>query len=156
MKKQSDHKKNQMLTTPSYMAVLRLAMPVILLNCTFAGMQATDAWVLGKLGSTELAAITLPSMSIFVIVSFAYSFLGIITALVGQNYGADRRELCGHYAWLGIITSVGIGVISIALWPIGSIFEFFSGNELNGLGNLESRYFKISLLALPVSWQPMQ
>ena len=74
MKKQSDHKKNQMLTTPSYMAVLRLAMPVILLNCTFAGMQATDAWVLGKLGSTELAAITLPSMSIFVIVSFAYSF----------------------------------------------------------------------------------
>ena len=149
MKKQSDHKKNQMLTRPSYMAVLRLAMPVILLNCTFAGMQATDAWVLGKLGSTELAAITLPSMSIFVIVSFAYSFLGIITALVGQNYGADRRELCGHYAWLGIITSVGIGVISIALWPIGSIFEFFSGNELNGLGNLESRYFKISLLALP-------
>ena len=112
-------------------------------------MQATDAWVLGKLGSTELAAIKLPSMGNFVIVSFANSFLGIITSLVGQNYGADRRELCGHYAWLGLITSVTIGITSIALWPICSIFEFFSGNELKSLGNLESRYFKISLLALP-------
>ena len=93
---QSEHKNKQLLAKPSYLAALRLAMPVILLNCTFAGMQATDAWVLGKIGSTELAAMTLPSMSIFVIVSFAYSFLGIVTALVGQNYGAGKLQLCGH------------------------------------------------------------
>ena len=146
---QSEHKNKQLLAKPSYLAALRLAMPVILLNCTFAGMQATDAWVLGKIGSTELAAITLPSMSIFVIVSFAYSFLGIVTALVGQNYGAAKLQLCGHYAWLGIIFAMCVGTLSIALWPIGSIFEFISGNTPQSLGNLESRYFKISLLALP-------
>ena len=149
MDNQSEHTNKHLLAKPSYMAALRLAMPVILLNCTFAGMQATDAWVLGKIGSTELAAMTLPSMSIFVIVSFAYSFLGIVTALVGQNYGAGKLQLCGHYAWLGIIFAIFVGTLSIALWPIGSIFEFISGNTPQSLGNLESRYFKISLLALP-------
>ncbi len=54
---------------PSLSTTLRLAMPVILLNLTFAAMQATDAWIVGKLGSRSLAAITLPSMGIFVIVT---------------------------------------------------------------------------------------
>ena len=82
---------------PSLSTTLKLAMPVILLNLTFAAMQATDAWIVGKLGSRSLAAITLPSMGIFVIVSFAYSFLGIVTALVGQSHGAGDKKSCGRY-----------------------------------------------------------
>ena len=80
------------LASPSLSGTLKLAMPVILLNLTFAAMQATDAWIVGKLGSRSLAAITLPSMGIFVIVSFAYSFLGIVTALVGQSHGAGDKK----------------------------------------------------------------
>jgi len=124
-------------------------MPVILLNLTFAAMQATDAWIVGKLGIRSLAAITLPSMGIFVIVSFAYSFLGIVTALVGQSHGAGDKKSCGHFAWIGIYSSLAIGIAAILLWPLGSVFEMLSGNQYGSLGNLESRYFKISLLALP-------
>jgi len=134
---------------PSLSLTLRLAMPVILLNLTFAAMQATDAWIVGKLGSRSLAAITLPSMGIFVIVSFAYSFLGIVTALVGQSYGAGEKNNCGHFAWIGIFSALAIGIVSILLWPLGSVFEIFAGSQYGSLGNLESRYFKISLLALP-------
>ena len=134
---------------PSLSTTLKLAMPVILLNLTFAAMQATDAWIVGKLGSRSLAAITLPSMGIFVIVSFAYSFLGIVTALVGQSHGAGDRKNCGHFAWIGIYSSLAIGIASIFLWPVGSVFEAFAGDQYGSLGNLESRYFKISLLALP-------
>ena len=94
-----------------------------------------------------MAAMTLPSMSIFVIVSFVF-LSGIVTALVGQIM-EPALQLCGHYAWLGIIFAIFVGTLSIALWPIGSIFEFISGNTPQSLGNLESRYFKISLLALP-------
>ena len=97
------------------MATLKLAMPVILLNCTFAIMQATDAWVVGKLGGRELAAITFPSISIFVIVSFAYSFLGIVTAQIGQSHGAGEINKCGHYAWIGIISALLISLLSICL-----------------------------------------
>lgn len=124
-------------------------MPVILLNLTFAAMQATDAWIVGKLGIRSLAAITLPSMGIFVIVSFAYSFLGIVTALVGQSHGAGDKKSCGHFAWIGIYSSLAIGIAAILLWPLGSVFEMLAGSQYGSLGNLESRYFKISLLALP-------
>ena len=134
---------------PSLSTTLKLAMPVILLNLTFAAMQATDAWIVGKLGSRSLAAITLPSMGIFVIVSFAYSFLGIVTALVGQSHGAGDKKSCGHFAWIGIYSSLAIGIAAILLWPLGSVFEMFAGNQHGSLGNLDSRYFKISLLALP-------
>ena len=137
------------LASPSLSGTLKLAMPVILLNLTFAAMQATDAWIVGKLGSRSLAAITLPSMGIFVIVSFAYSFLGIVTALVGQSHGAGDKKNCGHFAWIGIYSSLAIGIASIFLWPLGSVFETFAGSQYGSLGNLESRYFKISLLALP-------
>ncbi|MDG1854357.1 MAG: MATE family efflux transporter [Verrucomicrobiales bacterium] len=134
---------------PSLSTTLRLAMPVILLNLTFAAMQATDAWIVGKLGSRSLAAITLPSMGIFVIVSFAYSFLGIVTAFVGQSHGASDKKNCGQFAWIGIYSSLAIAISAILLWPLGSVFEIFAGSEHGSLGNLESRYFKISLLALP-------
>ena len=134
---------------PSLSTTLKLAMPVILLNLTFAAMQATDAWIVGKLGSRSLAAITLPSMGIFVIVSFAYSFLGIVTALVGQSHGAGDKKSCGHFAWIGIYSSLAMGIVAILLWPLGSVFEMFAGSQHGSLGNLESRYFKISLLALP-------
>ncbi|MBT7982498.1 MAG: MATE family efflux transporter [Akkermansiaceae bacterium] len=134
---------------PSLSTTLRLAMPVILLNLTFAAMQATDAWIVGKLGSRSLAAITLPSMGIFVIVSFAYSFLGIVTAFVGQSHGASDKKSCGQFAWIGIYSSLAIAISAILLWPLGSVFEIFAGSEHGSLGNLESRYFKISLLALP-------
>ena len=134
---------------PSLSTTLRLAMPVILLNLTFAAMQATDAWIVGKLGIRSLAAITLPSMGIFVIVSFAYSFLGIVTALVGQSHGAGDKKSCGHFAWIGIYSSLAIGIAAILLWPLGSVFEMLAGSQYGSLGNLESRYFKISLLALP-------
>ena len=134
---------------PSLSTTLRLAMPVILLNLTFAAMQATDAWIVGKLGRRSLAAITLPSMGIFVIVSFAYSFLGIVTALVGQSHGASDKKSCGQFALIGIYSSLAIAISSILLWPLGSVFEIFAGSEHGSLGNLESRYFKISLLALP-------
>ena len=147
--KRSDKQSNISHSPPSYMATLKLAMPIILLNCTFAMMHATDAWVVGKLGGTELAAITFPSISIFVIVSFAYSFLGIATAQIGQSYGAGETNKCGHYAWIGLISAFLIGILSICLWPAGVIFELFAGNQIDSLGNLESRYFKISLLSLP-------
>ena len=121
---------------PSLSTTLKLAMPVILLNLTFAAMQATDAWIVGKLGSRSLAAITLPSMGIFVIGSFAYSFLGIVTALVGQSHGAGDRKNCGHFAWIGIYSSLAIGIASIFLWPVGSVFEAFAGDQYGSLGNL--------------------
>ncbi len=136
------------LTNPGLCAMLRVATPVILLNLTFVAMQATDAWMIGKLGNRELAAITPPSMAIFVMVSFGYAFLGIVTALVGQSFGAGKQQQCGHYGWLGIYSALMIGIGSLLLWPCGSIFEFFAGSERGSLGNLESRYFQVSLLAV--------
>ncbi len=133
---------------PGIYAMLRASTPVILLNLTFVVMQATDAWMIGKLGNRQLAAITPPSMGIFVIISFGYAFLGMVTALVGQHFGAGNRRKCGYYGWLGIYSALGIGLVSLLLWPCASLFEFFAGSEQGSLGNLQGRYFKVSLLSV--------
>ena len=135
-------------TAPGIYAMLRAATPVILLNLTFVAMQATDAWMIGKLGNRQLAAITPPSMAIFVIISFGYAFLGVVTALVGQNFGAGKHRDCGRYGWLGIYSALGIGLLSLILWPCGSVFEILAGSDRGSLGNLQSRYFSVSLLAV--------
>ena len=133
---------------PGIYAMLRASTPVILLNLTFVVMQATDAWMIGKLGNRQLAAITPPSMGIFAIISFGYAFLGMVTALVGQHFGAGNRSKCGYYGWLGIYSALGIGLVSLLLWPCASLFEFFAGSEQGSLGNLQGRYFKVSLLSV--------
>ncbi|MED5584794.1 MAG: MATE family efflux transporter [Verrucomicrobiota bacterium] len=134
--------------SPGISALLRASTPVILLNLTFVAMQATDAWMIGKLGNRQLAAITPPSMGIFVIISFGYAFLGIVTALVGQNFGGGKKKECGHYGWLGIYSALFIGLVSLLLWPCASLFELFGGSERGSLGNLQARYFKVSLLSV--------
>ncbi|MCP4849255.1 MAG: MATE family efflux transporter [Verrucomicrobiaceae bacterium] len=128
--------------------MLRAATPVILLNLTFVAIQATDAWMIGKLGNRQLAAITPPSMAIFVIISFGYAFLGVLTAIVGQTFGAGKHRDCGHYGWLGIYSAIGIGILSMMLWPCGSVFELLAGSDHGSLGNLQSRYFRVSLLSV--------
>ncbi len=134
---------------PSAKTLVRLATPVILLNLTFVAIQVTDTWMVGRLGSRELAALTPASMAIFVIVSFGYAFLTVVTTHVAQSMGAGKSRSCGHFAWLGVYSAFAIGVLSILLWPIGGLFELFAGSQPGSLGNLEARYFKICLLAMP-------
>jgi MATE family multidrug resistance protein len=127
--------------------LLSLGLPVLLLNATFVIMQITDAWMLGKLGSTELAAVTMPSMAIFVIVSFGYGLLASVTTTASHSYGKKNYVRCGQLAWLGILVAAVAGLASLVLWPLGSAFILLPGAE-PVLANYESQYFQVSLIAL--------
>jgi MATE family multidrug resistance protein len=127
--------------------LLSLGLPVILLNLTIVIMQITDTWMLGQLGSTELAAITTPSMAIFVVVSFGYGLLASVTTTASHSYGNKNYVRCGQLGWLGAFVAAVTGVASLALWPLGSAFALLPGSE-PVLAGYESQYFRVSLIAL--------
>lgn len=127
--------------------LLSLGIPVILLNATFVIMQITDAWMLGQLGSTELAAVTTPSMIIFVVVSFGYGLLAAVTTTASHSYGNKNYVRCGQLAWLGILIASVAGLVSLLLWPLGPALILLPGGE-PVLASYESQYFQVSLIAL--------
>ena len=127
-------------------AIFTLGLPVIFLNVTIVVMQITDAWFLGQLGLTELAALTTPSMIIFVIVSFGYGLLASVTTMASHSYGMKNFDRCGQIAWIGIFLALITGLGCLLLWPIGELFHAFGGRTV--LSTLEAQYFQVNLLAM--------
>jgi MATE family multidrug resistance protein len=128
--------------------LVRLAFPVVLTNCTLMLMQITDAWMLGKLGSQELAAITPSGMLIFMFVTFGYSFLSSVTTFVSQSLGRSEAERCGYFAWQGLAFAAVFGIAVFAFYPTAPLlFGLFQNQELRVL-ELEVIYFEIGLMSV--------
>lgn len=132
---------------PTAAAILKFAIPVILLNCTFVLMQATDAWIAGQFGTAFLAALTRPSMAIFVLVSAGYAFLSVVTAFVGQALGRGEHSACGKHAWFGLYAAAIGGITCMVLWPLAPAL-FRPIEHASGSSIAEIEYFQISLFSL--------
>lgn len=74
-------------------ATISLAWPLILSNVTMAGIGATDTWLLGRLGATELAGAAL-ALNLFFACSLV--LLGLVTAsspMMATALGAKTRSV---------------------------------------------------------------
>ena len=136
------------LNLPRLQVLLRLSAPLIILNSTFVVIQITDAWMVGRLGVTALAAITIPSVLLFALVSFGYGFLAGLNALVAHASGARDPQSCGSLAWSALWLSGAAGVISAACLWLASLLFFFHRADSPALAALEGTYLRISLLSL--------
>jgi MATE family multidrug resistance protein len=96
---------------------LQLAYPVILgmLGHTLIGV--VDNIMVGKLGSTELAAVSLGNTMVFIAMSLGIGFSTAITPLVGEADAAKDHERITsvfHHG-LGLCTLLGIGLFLLVL-----------------------------------------
>jgi len=114
-------------------AMLTLAWPLILANLTQQVIQATDVLLMGRLGSTQLAAATLALNLTFTINIF---LLGLITAsapmmatALGQraNSVRDVRRTFRAGLWLILIA---MPPYWLTLWNVGAIMRAFGQSEV--------------------------
>src|SRR5512138_3378610 len=104
-------------------ATLALAWPLILANVTQQAIQATDVLLMGRLGSTQLAAATLALNMTF---TFNVLLLGILIAsspmmatALGQRFNAvrDVRRTFRAGLWVLVFT---LPPYWLVLWNVGT------------------------------------
>jgi multidrug resistance protein, MATE family len=113
-------------------ATLGLAWPLILANLTQQLIQATDVLLMGRLGSTQLAAATLALNLTF---TFNLLLLGLVIAsspmmatALGKRFNAvrDVRRTFRAGIWLLIVT---LPPYWLLLWHVGALMRAFGISE---------------------------
>ena len=112
-------------------------------------MQFTDAWMAGKLGSTELAAMTPAGLLVSLLSIFGIEALTGVTAAVSQAIGKEKPTVAAMATWQGIYCGALFGMLCLVFYPAAyQVFDVLIRNQSHELLTLETQYFQISLLGL--------
>jgi putative MATE family efflux protein len=108
--------KNKLLEGPILRSLLTLAIPIVAANVLQSGYQIIDAFWVGRLGGTAIAAVSLsfPVMFLMFAVGAGLSMAG--STLIAQYVGARNERMVGHVAGQTILMVV---LASLVLGTIG-------------------------------------
>ncbi len=95
----------------NYREVWILAFPAILTMMSQTVMSLVDMWMVGRLGTAELAAVGLAGTLVWCIFSFFNGTVSSVNTFVAQYYGAGEHEKCSSNTWQGLFLTVLFGVI---------------------------------------------
>lgn len=90
-----------------YREVWLLAYPIVVTMLSRTAMMFVDTAMVGRLGSTELAAVGLAGILTWTLFSFFQGFLGSVNTFVAQRYGAGNQRGITVVAWQGIYLALG-------------------------------------------------
>jgi MATE family multidrug resistance protein len=126
--------------------LLNLGIPLVLARYSAVLMQAADAWMLGKVGSEELAALTPAGFLLLVPITFGAGMAAAVNTLAGQAFGKGPRgrPQCGRFCWAGIWCAIAFGSAVLALGPSAPAFFAPFGHEA-AVQELEVAYFQPAL-----------
>lgn len=131
-----------LLSLTTLRELLRLSLPMVVSQGTFAVMIFTDRWFMAQIDATHIAA----SMGGGVAAMFCMSlFMGVISygnAMVAQYYGSGQMQKCPR-----VVTQAIVIVLCSA--PLLILLGFFGAGAFNLLGHdpaqvpLEQAYFQV-------------
>lgn len=108
-------KKNEILTGDVYKLLISLSMPLLFSNILNRIYDLTDAFFLGKIGGTQVAAITYAWPLINLIFSLGHGLgvagSSIIAISIGKGIKREIDENVEQFMNLGIVSSVIIGIV---------------------------------------------
>jgi putative MATE family efflux protein len=109
------------LEGPITRALLTLAIPIILANVLQTGYQMTDAFWVGRLGASAVAAISISFPVTFLVIALGSGLAMAGATLSAQYMGAGRQDMVNHVAaqtmLMVAISSVVLGAIGYFLAP---------------------------------------
>jgi MATE family multidrug resistance protein len=107
--------------TPSYPALIRFAVPVMLAAIATPLMGMVDTAILGRLGDPAVIAAAGIGATMFTVIYWCFSFLRFTTsALVGQAIGRGNERDVLIAGLRPMIAALGAGLgLWILQWPIG-------------------------------------
>jgi putative MATE family efflux protein len=102
-------------------ALLTLAIPIILANLLQTGYQLTDAFWVGRLGASAVAAISVSFPVTFLVIALGSGLAMAGATMTAQYVGAGRQDMVNHVAaqtmLMVVITSIVFGALGFALAP---------------------------------------
>jgi putative MATE family efflux protein len=148
------------LEGPIGAALVRLAVPIILGNVLQTGYQLTDAFWVGRLGATAVAAVSISFPLTFLVIALG-SGLAIAGATLSAQYmGAGRQDMVNHVAaqtmLMVAITSAVLGTAGYILSPyllelVGVAPDVYQG----ALGFMRVSFIGIIFVFLYVMFQAL-
>ncbi len=107
-------------------AMLRLAVPVVVVQVGMMLLGVVDTMVVGRLSSEALAAVALGHVAIVAVSSFGIGMLLALDPLVAQAVGAGDTVAVRRSVQRGLLIAIGLMVPSILLLlPSEAILTFF-------------------------------
>lgn len=113
--------RGKLLKGPISGALLALAVPIILGNLLQTGYQLTDAFWVGRLGASAVAAVAVSFPVTFLVIAIGSGLAMAGATLTAQYVGAGRQDMVDHVSaqtmLLVFVTSVILGALGYLLAP---------------------------------------
>lgn len=130
--------------------VLHIAWPIVVSMLSFSAMNFVDALWLAPLGTFHLAAAGLGGVLLWSIQAFAHGLLGGLKVVIAQRTGAGDTEAVHRLGWQGLHLALWIGLVQMALAPLGTLLLGLLGASPETLP-LADDYFAVRMLgSVPV------
>lgn len=128
--------------------VVRLAWPIVVSMLSYTAMGVTDTMFVGWVGKTEVGAVGVATMAIFLVNSLLFGLLEGVKVVSAQATGAREPAVARCAGWQGAILAVPLGLAVIALGNIHeAIFAVMGGSP--GVQTLAGDYFTVRVFASP-------
>ncbi|MDQ5912176.1 MAG: hypothetical protein QG568_391 [Patescibacteria group bacterium] len=116
-----NERSKKFLEGPILTSLLTLAIPIVLANILQSLYQLTDAFWVGRLGGSAVAAVSVSFPVIFLMIAVGAGLAVAGSTLIAQYVGARNEKMVSHVAsqtlLMVIITSVVLGAIGYVLAP---------------------------------------
>lgn len=109
---------------------LRLAYPIILSMIGHSLVGVIDNIMVGQLGPTELAAVSLGNSFVFIAMSIGIGFSTAITPLVAENHGIDRISQNKNVLYSGLFLCTALGIVlTLILFAVKPLMVYMGQPE---------------------------
>lgn len=113
--------RNALLEGPILQSLLRLAVPIVLANILQAGYQLVDAFWVGRLGGSAVAAVSVSTPVMFLTLALGTGLAIAGSVLIAQYFGAGDQRMVEHVAaqtlLMVVLVSLILGTAAFLLTP---------------------------------------
>lgn len=100
-----------LLEGPILASLLKLAIPIMVANILQAAYQLVDAFWVGRLGGTAVAAVSVSTPVIFLTMALGIGLAIAGSILIAQYFGAGNQKMVNHVAAQTLLMVVSVSVI---------------------------------------------
>jgi len=127
-----------------YRATIALGLPFVGAQLAQFAIHATDVLMVGRLGTTELAAMVLAAQMFFTIFIFGSGFANAVVPIVAQAEGRGDRVAVRRAVRMGMWAVLGYGVIMApVLWQAEHVLLLLG--QKPEVANLAGHYLDVAL-----------
>lgn len=133
-------------------SLFRLAGPIVFANFLQTAYQLTDTFWVGRLGASEVAALSLCFPILFFVLSLGGGFGVSGTILVSQYAGKKNNEMVSKICFQTFVVIVVTSLILSLISYFGISYVINSMTHNHQIANLSISYLKISLVGMIFSY----